>query len=252
MGKRKESRTKNFIRALRDGGCISNALFRFDLQSECTEAMMQSVMGVQEILVDVPQLYSIIRNQSVEGINPIAALIDVLKSAIRFVYLFKIGSPLGVWLGPAIISTQKACIPTLIYLFNNEKEKAAAVAGGFFASVLLMMAFMPPSIMTYASWLEIPLLLGSTALQMYTNYQNEGTGALSVISKAMSLSSNAQDLILSAVDYYLDGGDEDDYMELINETIKVLVDVAIVGQFMYLNRGHWREMVGLLRGDDDD
>lgn len=252
MSKGKESRTKSFIRALRDGDCFKTYIFHHDFSNtECANAVFKSMFGIQKMLVDVPQLYTIIKNKSGEGINPVSAIMDILSTAFHFTYLYRLGSPAVDWIPSAIGATEKAAIPTLLYYYKGEKTKAAGVAAGYIASVVFLATIIPIQVLAMAQYLEIPILLVSTVIQMYTNHVNDGTGYISIMSKAMSLMANAETVFEESLNYYIDGGDQEDFMAIITSCAKLLADVVIVGQFVYLNRKNIQELLGLIEIEKD-
>lgn len=237
MSARKESRTKSFLRLLRDGDCFRTYIFHLDFSDDtCGNALFKSMFGLQKLFAVVPQIWAIIENASGEGINSISAILDIFTAAIHFIYMYKSGSEAIDWIPPAIIATEMAAIPALIYHYNGEEKKAVGVAVGYLVSVFLLATIVPVEVLSTVKNFEIPILIASTALQMYTNYENQGTGNQSVASKAMSLSGNAEDVFIEAVNYYLDGGNQEDVMAIITASVKVLLDSLLVGQYVYLNR----------------
>lgn len=184
--------------------CLIVSLQTFHLPSKtCLLPLLSQALGYAIVaassIVKVPQIYLIIKNRSVKGLNPTSFELEVLGYTIALAYCVFLRLPFSSYGELSFLLVQALIIVGLIYnltptLGIGSWVKAALycalaptiLAGGLNASLLEAL---------YAS--QQAIFFFSRVLQIIKNYQSKQTGQLSLLTSLMNFAGSLARLFTS-------------------------------------------------------
>lgn len=153
---------------------------------ECIKYSISKGLGLGIVLggsiVKVPQILTILKNQSAQGLSMISYMLETISNFITVSYNFRQGNPFSTFGEIMFICVQNVVILSLIFWFGRQQgvmvTSLLALAGIFYC--LNDTGLIPPVLMSSLYAATIPLNLASKVPQIYANFKNKSTGQLSV------------------------------------------------------------------------
>ncbi|KAG0173527.1 hypothetical protein DFQ28_008201 [Apophysomyces sp. BC1034] len=155
---------------------------------ECIKYAISKGLGFGIVLggciVKIPQILTILRNKSAEGLSMSSYLMETFSYAITLAYNLRQGNPFSTFGEVLFIMLQNIVIMMLILLFGRQYRAIFFTLFNFVGLLYcLCSAKVVPSwalASLYAA--AIPLSLASKIPQIFSNLSNKSTGQLSVFS----------------------------------------------------------------------
>ncbi|KAJ6256876.1 hypothetical protein Dda_8746 [Drechslerella dactyloides] len=166
--------------------CYTSIIENIDLSdTACIKLGISKGLGVGIIaassIVKVPQILKIINSESAAGLSLLSTLLETNAYAISIAYNFRNGFPFSTFGETALIVVQNIAIAVLILHYTSRGAYAgvliAAVAAAAYA--LFSPNLINDQTMTLLQASTIPISLASKLPQIYTVWQEGGTGQLS-------------------------------------------------------------------------
>ncbi|KAI8327131.1 hypothetical protein EDC96DRAFT_532703 [Choanephora cucurbitarum] len=164
---------------------------------DCVKYAISKGLGLGIVLggsiVKVPQILTILRNKSAQGLSLASYLLETLSYFITLSYNLRQGNPFSTFGEIMFICIQNIIITCLIFYFGRQQGRLMAVLAGF-AGILYTLnnaELVPPVLMSSLYAATIPLSLASKVPQIYTNFKNKSTGQLSVFTVVNYLAGSA-------------------------------------------------------------
>ncbi|CAO3631398.1 unnamed protein product [Mucor hiemalis] len=153
---------------------------------DCIKYAVSKGLGLGIVLggsiVKVPQILTILKNQSAQGLSLTSYLLETFSYFITLSYNLRQGNPFSTFGEIMFICIQNIIITSLIFYYGRQTGFLVAILallGGIFYS-LNSPQLVPQVLMSSLYAATIPLTLASKVPQIYTNFKNKSTGQLSV------------------------------------------------------------------------
>ncbi|KAF8645646.1 hypothetical protein AX16_007677 [Volvariella volvacea WC 439] len=136
-------------------------------------------------IVKVPQIVAIIKAQTAEGLSLPGYVLETLSYSISLAYSITNAHPFSTYGENFFLTVQNVIITFLIVLYPpKSKANATSTSASYlYLSVLLALLsalpFIPPSLLSTAQLLSLPLSLSSKLTQIQQSYNLKSTGQLS-------------------------------------------------------------------------
>ncbi|KAI8637660.1 hypothetical protein BD408DRAFT_47246 [Parasitella parasitica] len=153
---------------------------------DCIKYAVSKGLGLGIVLggsiVKVPQILTILKRKSAEGLSLASFLLEALSYSITLSYNMRQGNPFSTYGEIMFIYIQNIIIASLIFYFGQQPTKMVAALIGLLSVfwALNNAALVPPVVMSSLFAATIPLNLAAKVPQIYTNFKNKSTGQLSV------------------------------------------------------------------------
>ncbi|KAI8379586.1 uncharacterized protein BYT42DRAFT_569305 [Radiomyces spectabilis] len=133
-------------------------------------------------IVKIPQILSIMGNQSAQGLSLTSYLMETVSYAITLAYNFRQNNPFSTFGEIFFIQLQNIVITLLILFYAGQHAKLLATFAGLIGLTYCLVdpTMVSPMLMANLYAATIPLNLASKVPQIYTNFVNKSTGQLSV------------------------------------------------------------------------
>lgn len=176
------------------------------LNSECTKLFIRKGLNVGIIggssLVKLPQLFKILLNQSVVGLNMIGQVLELVASTIAFAYNFRAGNPFLVYGETVFVSIQNALLVLLIGFYGNKTIQLLFFTA--FYSVLLSTLLIPNYVtaeqMSILQAATIPISAIARLPQIFQVWSSGSSGQLSSISLFLTMAGSLARLYTSSAE----------------------------------------------------
>ncbi|KAF3909298.1 hypothetical protein ABW20_dc0108110 [Dactylellina cionopaga] len=166
--------------------CYASLIENIDItDTACIKLGISKGLGIGIIaassIVKVPQILKIINSKSAAGLSLLSTLLETDAYAIAIAYNFRNGFPFSTFGETALIVVQNLVIAVLILHFTNRGAYAGVLVATFAAAAyaLFSPAVISDKTMTMLQASTIPIGLASKIPQIYTVWQQGGTGQLS-------------------------------------------------------------------------
>ncbi|OAD71426.1 hypothetical protein PHYBLDRAFT_75231 [Phycomyces blakesleeanus NRRL 1555(-)] len=133
-------------------------------------------------IVKIPQIMTIVRNKSAQGLSLSSYLLETFSYAITLAYNLRQGNPFSTFGEIFFISLQNIVITLLILLYSGKREALVMTFTSLISIFYCLTSekLVPASIMAVLYAATIPLSLASKVPQISANFKNKSTGQLSV------------------------------------------------------------------------
>lgn len=149
--------------------------------------------------VKVPQILSIVRSRSVDGLSEVSAAIDAISSLIFCYYNLLRHYPFGTWGEVALSALQASWVLLLFWLYrpslNLPLRLGGVIAWGAFSCVVLQVGTYSETVAQFLGNSPTVLTLFSRLPQLILNIQQGHTGQLSGITYLLQFLGNCARLI---------------------------------------------------------
>lgn len=167
--------------------CYSSLLENFNFHDmACIKYAISKGLGVGIVvggsIVKIPQILTILKNQSAQGLSLTSYLLETLSYFITLSYNLRQGNPFSTFGEILFICIQNVIIVSLIFYYGRQLGLLGTVLIGL-GSLLYSLnneQLVPAVLMSSLYAATIPLSLASKVPQIYTNFVNKSTGQLSV------------------------------------------------------------------------
>ncbi|KAI7907410.1 uncharacterized protein BX663DRAFT_495784 [Cokeromyces recurvatus] len=153
---------------------------------DCIKYVISKGLGLGIVLggsiVKIPQILTILRNKSTEGLSFTSYLIETLSYFITLSYNLRQGNPFSTFGEIMFICIQNVLIMVLMFQFSRKITKLVftLLSLGSLWYCLNDQTIISPVLMSTLFATTIPLNLAAKIPQIYTNFKNKSTGQLSV------------------------------------------------------------------------
>ncbi|KAL1918949.1 uncharacterized protein VTP21DRAFT_2330 [Calcarisporiella thermophila] len=163
--------------------CYVSLVERLNLQdTPCLKLAISKGLSVGMVLggaiVKIPQIITILRHRSAQGLSLPAYYLETLACAITLFYNLNARHPFTTFGEVAFLTVQNAIITLMILYYSQRRGLIAATVVGMLA-IVQGLRTMPSAGLASFQAATIPLNLMSRVPQIYANYQNGSTGHLS-------------------------------------------------------------------------
>jgi mannose-P-dolichol utilization defect protein 1 len=133
-------------------------------------------------IVKIPQILTIVRNKSAQGLSLTSYILETLSYAITLSYNLRQNNPFSTFGEIMFISIQNVIITLLILYFGRQfgMMGVSVIGLALLIHCLNSEALVPSVLLSSLYAATIPLSLASKIPQIYTNFKNKSTGQLSV------------------------------------------------------------------------
>ncbi|EPS42163.1 hypothetical protein H072_3982 [Dactylellina haptotyla CBS 200.50] len=166
--------------------CYTSLIENIDITDvACIKLGISKGLGIGIIaaasIVKVPQILKIISSNSAAGLSLLSTLLETDAYAISIAYNFRNGFPFSTFGETALIVVQNLVIAVLILHFTNRGAYAGVLIATFAAAAYALFSpnIVSEKTMTMLQASTIPIGLASKLPQIYTIWQQGGTGQLS-------------------------------------------------------------------------
>jgi mannose-P-dolichol utilization defect protein 1 len=167
--------------------CYSSLIEDLNLGDvDCIKYSISKAIGIAMILggsiVKIPQILTITRNQSAEGLSIASYILETLSYSITTSYNFRQHNPFSTFGEIMLILIQNVIITMLIFHYSGKQSMMAVTLVGV-ATILYALnndTIVPATLMNSLFAATIPLNMASKVPQIYTNFKNKSTGQLSI------------------------------------------------------------------------
>ncbi|KAI9358358.1 hypothetical protein BD770DRAFT_343677 [Pilaira anomala] len=167
--------------------CYSSLLENFNFHDmACIKYAISKGLGLGIVvggsIVKIPQILTILKNQSAQGLSLTSYLLETLSYFITLSYNLRQGNPFSTFGEILFICIQNVIIVSLIFYYGRQLGLLGTVLIGL-GSLLYSLnneQLVPSVMMSSLYAATIPLSLASKVPQIYTNFVNKSTGQLSV------------------------------------------------------------------------
>ncbi len=164
--------------------CYKTIVLDINPEPICTKLAISKALGIAIIsasaVVKIPQLLKLYKSKSAVGLSFPAYLLETISYLISLAYNYRQGFPFSTYGETMFITIQNVVIGMMILIYSGHTEGGALFLGGLamggqvlFTDVLGMAALQ--KLMACAGLLGV----ASKVPQIYTVYQQGGTGQLS-------------------------------------------------------------------------
>ncbi|KAI8082762.1 uncharacterized protein BX664DRAFT_284471 [Halteromyces radiatus] len=160
----------------------------------CLKYALSKVLGFGIVfgsaIIKVPQMVTIISKRSAKGLSLASYYLETYAYIIILAYNLRQANPFSTYGEVVFIASQNVLITLMIFWYGRRPTSssssilwtlncnAAAFIGVF--CVLLVPSWIPDWLLSSLYAITIPMTLASKLPQIYTNYENQSTGQLSV------------------------------------------------------------------------
>jgi mannose-P-dolichol utilization defect 1 len=202
----------NLSEKLIGSACTSQLFESFEIyplttsNPDCTKLFIRKGLNLGIIggssLVKSPQLFKILLNQSVAGLNMIGQVLELVASTIAFAYNFRAGNPFLVYGETVFVSIQNALLVLLIGFYGNKMIQLLFYTA--FYSVLLSTLLIPSYVtdeqMAILQAATIPISALARLPQIFQVWSSDSAGQLSSISLFLTMAGSLARLYTSSAE----------------------------------------------------
>lgn len=154
--------------------------------SDCFRASLSLALGSAIVLfagiIKLPQIATIMSNKSVAGLSGTTFLIETFGYTYNLAAHYRQNYPISTYGDFFVLILENYVILYLFYSYTNRKELGAAIIAGFLAAfVLLCSPLFPMHLLELMLLANVAVVVVGRTPQVYSNYVNGSTGALSII-----------------------------------------------------------------------
>lgn len=153
---------------------------------ECFRATLSLFVGLSIVLfagvVKLPQIATIVGNKSVAGLSGMTFLVETFGYTYNLAAHYRQRYPVSTYGDFAVLIVENYYIIYLFYHYTGRGQRGVAVVAGFFGLlVVLCSPVFPVEMLRLMTLGNIPVVVLGRTPQVYANYVNGGTGALSIV-----------------------------------------------------------------------
>jgi uncharacterized protein with PQ loop repeat len=173
------------------GPTCSQSLLKFEYTNiPCLKLLLSKALGLGiifgSVLLKVPQILNILSLKSTKGISMGSYLIETWAFLIVLAYNLRRNNPFSTY-GEGFFITCQNIIILLMMLYYQKASLSSfmLLLASFALSGILFSPLFPAPVLSYLQLSTLFLALGSKCPQIYVNFKNKSTGALSFITLAL-------------------------------------------------------------------
>jgi len=171
--------------------CVTVYLDDFDiLNLDCAKATVSKALGLAIIAgsigVKLPQIMSILKAKSAEGLSFTSVAMELLPCATMIAYSYANGFPFSAWGDSLFMALQTMVIAFLILSYGGQSSMGILFCSAY-ASLLffLTQGFLSIDTLGLLQMSNVPILVVSRLIQAMTNYKNKHTGMMSLVTTVL-------------------------------------------------------------------
>jgi mannose-P-dolichol utilization defect 1 len=148
-----------------------------------SKGLSWGIVGMSSI-VKIPQILKLINSQSAEGISSSGYILETLSYVITIAYNFRSQFPFSTFGETVLITVQNIIVTALLFLYSGKALYSALFVALISAAFTVLIdnsegGLVNHQILSYLQASTIFLNLFSKVPQVYSNWVNKSTGALS-------------------------------------------------------------------------
>ncbi|KAI8976552.1 hypothetical protein BDB01DRAFT_702421, partial [Pilobolus umbonatus] len=164
--------------------CYSSLIEDWHIRDiDCIQLLLSKLLGTAIVIggsiVKIPQIITIIKNKSTQGLSLSSFLMETTAYLIIFSYNTRLDHPFNTY-GEVVFMLIQNIIITLFIVSGSTLNMTGVLV--YYSLSLLCFYSVPHSIMLLLYAVQIPMGLLSKIPQITMNYQNQSTGQLSLFS----------------------------------------------------------------------
>ena len=168
---------------------------------ECVKLAASKILGIGIIagssVVKVPQILKLINSQSASGVSFSSYLLETASFIVTLAYSARSGFPFNTYGEIALVALQNVAVCILVLKYQGQTTAIAALVAGLAVTIatLFSESIIDMKTMGYAQAGAGLLGLGSKLPQIWTIYQQGGTGQLSAFAVSLPIIPDLAQLI---------------------------------------------------------
>uniref|UniRef100_A0A8R1XWR9 Mannose-P-dolichol utilization defect 1 protein homolog n=1 Tax=Onchocerca volvulus TaxID=6282 RepID=A0A8R1XWR9_ONCVO len=212
------------------------------IPEECISMVMSRLLGLGitlgSVLIFIPQILKIQFAQSGEGISLSSQLLGLFACFVITSYSYAKGYVFSQWGDSFFVTIQMIIIIIQILWFSSRQAHAAVfLAFCWTISCAVMGEYISVDMLALVQAITIPVVIVAKFLQIWTNYQQQSTGQLSVISLSLQFTGCLARIFTSLKE-------TNDQLVIINYIIAALLNgIICVQYFLYRNSAKMKKKV---------
>lgn len=197
----------------------------------CFKILLSKALGYSiilgSILVKVPQIMKILKNQSAEGLSMFAVILELCGITFMLAYSFVKQFPFSAYGDGAFLAIQTAVIGSLILHYQGSTGKVLAFCLSYLSFCYILMSGLTPMNVLWSLQASIiPIIVVSKMTQALTNYRNQSTGQLSAVTCFMMFFGAVARVFTSIQE-------TGDMMMILTYCVSTSANGLIAGQLLY-------------------
>lgn len=154
--------------------------------ADCFRASLSLALGAAIVVfagvIKLPQIATIVSNKSVEGLSVMTFLVETFGYTYNLAAHFRQDYPISTYGDFFVLILQNYLILFLFYRYKGRMANGVVVILAFLAALLLLCSpYFPVKIIQLMTLGNVAVVVIGRTPQVYANYVNGSTGALSVI-----------------------------------------------------------------------
>ncbi|KAJ3228627.1 hypothetical protein HDU78_009661 [Chytriomyces hyalinus] len=178
---------------------IVTGVFTLDagvVRDSCFSLLVSKGLGLGIVvggsIVKVPQILKIFNSGSARGISLVSYVLETLAYVITLSYNLRRDNPFSTYGEVAFITLQNVIILLMLTFYSKKYVSLVGVTAFFAAATYALNSdLLPDSLLVSLQWAAIVISTVSKLPQIYTNFANGDTGALSAITVALQFVGSA-------------------------------------------------------------
>jgi hypothetical protein len=160
--------------------------------SSCFKLLLSKFLSsgilVGSIAVKFPQILNIVSSKQATGLSPQSFYSEVSITISTVLYNYRQGYPFLSYGETVMVLIQNVILVLLLWKFMKPVPSAGHIGLviGLFAAVSIVCAVLPMEYLYLLPLVNLPLLIYSRAVQIYSNTKNRSTGQLSSITTGLT------------------------------------------------------------------
>ncbi|CEP16390.1 hypothetical protein [Parasitella parasitica] len=163
--------------------CYESLFEELNMDVSCIKLFFSKGLGIGIVIggaiVKIPQIITILKHQSAQGLSLISFLLETCAYQIVLVYNMRLHNPFNTYGEVLFMTLQNIAICVLIVWYTRKRHLSGVMCLGF-VCIVAILALVPSSCMALLYASQIPIGLASKIPQIQANYLNQSTGQLSV------------------------------------------------------------------------
>ncbi|CAB3231339.1 unnamed protein product [Arctia plantaginis] len=204
------------------------------LDVPCFTSTLSKGLGIGiiagSILVKVPQILKILKNNSGEGINVYGVYLELFAITANFAYSYVMGFPFSAWGEGTFLAIQTAVIAALVLHYGGSTGSATVFLAIYVGLVSVLVSKLTPvDVLWSMQAVNVPIIVIAKSIQVITNYRNGSTGQLSAVTLLLLFGGSIARIFTSLVE-------TGDFIIILTYCVSTVANGAIVAQlFWYWN-----------------
>jgi len=184
------------------------------------------------VICKIPQIMTIMKSRSVEGLSATSLLLELLTYAISLSYNWMKGYPLGSYMEDPFLCIQTLIVLLIVYYYQSQLDvtKYGMIGGGAALFYALALGFPHPAVLPVLLTATLPMKVFSKFLQIKEIWIRKSAGSISLVSWGINVYTCLTRIITTAM---VTG----DMTLLLKHSISVTLNSVVIAEALYYGSG---------------